>query len=243
MQSCGGQPAASDSGTRRHLSTGANLHCDDVGVLHAWCAEESANAVQERPHTSEGRRVSQTQNNSGLEEWRDSRAQDAVANFAPFVLGWGKTACSLRMLLQAIHCYEPALADSIAWCVMAHVRDSLESRAYSSLGQLRIHKRIARNRNSTCFKAFSTVSRKHVMLKKIEIFDGRMTQADRRVCLEEQRMLQQVRHPNLIRHYTSFIEDNSLCCVQLLVDAGCLARMIKHFKKHKRLIPENTVWK
>ncbi|BES88878.1 NIMA-related kinase [Nesidiocoris tenuis] len=81
-----------------------------------------------------------------------------------------------------------------------------------------------------------------VALKKIHIPSMTSPQA-RADCLKEISLLQQLDHPNVIRYITSYIEGSELNIVLELADAGDLSWLIRHFRRSRRLIPENTIWR
>ncbi|CAF4326212.1 unnamed protein product, partial [Adineta steineri] len=62
-------------------------------------------------------------------------------------------------------------------------------------------------------------------------------------CKREISLLQQLDHPNVIKYISHFVDENDLYIVLELASAGDLAKMIKHFTRTNKLMPEKTIWK
>uniref|UniRef100_A0A7R9VYE8 non-specific serine/threonine protein kinase n=1 Tax=Chlamydomonas euryale TaxID=1486919 RepID=A0A7R9VYE8_9CHLO len=114
----------------------------------------------------------------------------------------------------------------------------------SSNGRLedyQINHLIGRGQYSTVYAAQHVASGTAVALKKVAIFDM-MDPKARQDCLKEVKILENLQHPNIVKCFTSFIQDNELIIVMEWAESGDLAQALKQRAASGQPFTDQEVW-
>ncbi|CAN7951172.1 unnamed protein product, partial [Ixodes pacificus] len=113
---------------------------------------------------------------------------------------------------------------------------------YSSLDKFEIAHEIGKGCFSAVYRARCKEDGSHVALKtmKIKELADEKAKVD---CMKEMALLEKLDHPNIIKYYASFIANDEVHIVLELADGGDLAKILKRFRDHEKLVPEQTIWK
>jgi len=61
--------------------------------------------------------------------------------------------------------------------------------------------------------------------------------------IREVQLLKMIRHPHIIRYYTSFVEEGSVCIVMEFAEGGDLQRLLRDHKERNKHFSERKVWR
>lgn len=88
----------------------------------------------------------------------------------------------------------------------------------------------------------ATTKERYVAVKNIKFYDIQNSKL-RMDCLKEVKLLQQLKHPNIINYNVAYIERNELFIVLELADGGDLSKLIHYYQRKKQLMSERVILK
>jgi NIMA (never in mitosis gene a)-related kinase len=89
-------------------------------------------------------------------------------------------------------------------------------------------------------KVLSLVDHNEYVMKKINMKHVKLKH--QKEALKEAQILRRVKHPNIIRYYTSFVEEEYLYIIMEYAEGGDLAVLIKSHKERKKFFSEREIW-
>lgn len=110
------------------------------------------------------------------------------------------------------------------------------------LDDYEVLKPIGKGKFSVVYKAKRRHDGQAVALKKIANFDIMNVKA-REKTLKEVRLVQSVRHPNIIQYLDAFVQNNELCIAFEWAEAGDLKRQIRKANEKEVRFDERTIWR
>ena len=111
----------------------------------------------------------------------------------------------------------------------------------SRLSDFEIIKQLGKGSYGTVYVVKSRIDYNTYVMKKMEL--NHLKESQQRECYREVSILRKVSHPNIIKYYASFLENESLCIIMEYAELGDLYSLIKHYKRHQKFFDEILIWR
>jgi len=111
----------------------------------------------------------------------------------------------------------------------------------SRLASYEIQRRIGSGKFSVVYKARRLENNSVCALKKVQVFDIKDAKA-RDKCLKEVKLLQELRHENIVRYHDSFFEEGVLFIVFEWAAGGDLKKVVREAAESKSPLDESVIW-
>ena len=111
----------------------------------------------------------------------------------------------------------------------------------SHLSDFEIVKALGKGSYGTVYTVKSRLDSNIYVMKKMEL--NHLKESQQRECYREVSILRKVSHPNIIKYYSSFLENESLCIIMEYAELGDLYTLIKHYKRHQKFFDELLLWR
>ena len=124
---------------------------------------------------------------------------------------------------------------------MENLYKSKETYVGSRLSDFEIIKQLGKGSYGTVYTVRSRIDSNIYVMKKMEL--NHLKESQQRECYREVSILRKVSHPNIIKYYASFLENESLCIIMEYAELGDLYTLIKHYKRHQKFFDEILLWR
>ena len=122
-----------------------------------------------------------------------------------------------------------------------NINKSKEIYVGSRLSDFEIIKQLGKGSYGTVYTVRSRFDSNTYVMKKMEL--NHLKESQQRECYREVSILRKVSHPNIIKYYASFLENESLCIIMEYAELGDLYTLIKHYKRHQKYFDEMLLWR
>ena len=109
------------------------------------------------------------------------------------------------------------------------------------LSDFKILKELGKGSYGKVYTVRSYIDDNEYVMKKMEL--NHLKPKQQRECYREVSILKKVNHPNIIKYYSSFLEQENLYIIMEYAENGDLFSLIKHYKRHKKLFEEFDIWR